>query len=189
MNRSTAHKKTPGVIQPGPLWTEAELRVLDRQVKLVLAGRLPSPRQAVSPCLPDLERIGKTAHSGHVRTWEATYRALLGRIPPRFRQRYRRPPSWTPAEMRIVNRYAQAVADGKYASAGDAAEACVKSLAELRCRLEKRGEDSPEVVEQRLENAAMEMACRDEYAYRVVNNKLDEAYEELKGIILRERQP
>jgi len=136
MNRSTAHKKTPGVIQPGPLWTEAELRVLDRQVKLVLAGRLPSPRQAVSPCLPDLERIGKTAHSGHVRTWEATYRALLGRIPPRFRQRYRRPPSWTPAEMRIVNRYAQAVADGKYASAGDAAEACVKSLAELRCRLE-----------------------------------------------------
>ena len=62
------------------------------------------------------------------------------------------------------------------------------SMNELRRRLEKRGEDSPEVVEQRLENAAMEMACRDEYAYRVVNNKLDEAYEELKAIILRERQ-
>jgi guanylate kinase len=63
------------------------------------------------------------------------------------------------------------------------------SMNELRRRLEKRGEDSPEVVEQRLENAAMEMACRDEYTYRMVNNKLDEAYEELKGIILRERQP
>jgi len=124
------------VIHPSPPWSAAELRVLDRQVKLVLAGRLPSPRQAVESCLPDLERIREATNSGHVRTWEATYRALLERIPPRFRQRYRRPPSWTPAEMRIVNRYAQAVADGKYASAGDAAEACVAPLAALRRRLE-----------------------------------------------------
>ena len=136
MKKSTSQRKTPGALYPAPLWTDAELRVLDRGVRLVLAGKLPSPRHAVASCLPDLERIREHAHDGHVRTWEATYRALLGRIPPRFRQRYRRPPSWTPAEMRIVNRYAQAVADGKYASAGDAAEACVKSLAELRCRLE-----------------------------------------------------
>lgn len=136
MNRSTPHKKTPGVLHPGPPWTKAELRVLDRRVQLVLAGKLPSPRHAVSSCLPDLERIREDTHSGHIRTWEATYRALLLRIPPRFRQRYRRPPSWTPAELRIVNRYAQAVADGKYACAGDAADACVPLLAELRRRAE-----------------------------------------------------
>jgi hypothetical protein len=123
-------------MRPGPPWTKAELAVLDRQVHLVLDGKLPSPRQAVSACLTDLERIRTEMHRGHVRTWEATYRALLERIPARFRSRYRRPPSWTSAEMRIVNRYAQAVADGKYASAGEAAEACVAPLAELRRRLE-----------------------------------------------------
>jgi hypothetical protein len=136
MKRSTPSPKPPSVHKPGPPWTKEELRVLDRYVRLVLDGKLPSPRQAVSSCLPELERVREKLHSGHVRTWEATYRALLQRIPPRFRQRYRRPPSWTPAEMRIVNRYAQAVADGKYASAGDAAEACVAPLAELRRRLE-----------------------------------------------------
>jgi hypothetical protein len=136
MKKSTPSPKRPAVQKPGPPWTKAEFRVLDRCVQLVLAGKLPSPRHAVSSCLPDLERIRQDTHCGHVRTWEATYRALLQRIPPRFRQRYRRPPSWTPAEMRIVNRYAQAVADGKYACASDAAEACVPQLAELRRRLE-----------------------------------------------------
>ena len=136
MKRSTPLVRTAGVLQPGPPWTKAELRVLDRHVRLVLAQRLPSPRQAVASCLPDLARIRERTHSGHLRTWEATYRALLARIPRRFRSRYRRPPSWTPAEMRIVNRYAQAVADGRYKSAGDATAACVKRLAELRRRLE-----------------------------------------------------
>jgi hypothetical protein len=143
LKRSTSRKKTPGVLHPGPPWTKAELRELDRRVQLVLAGKLPSPRQAVDSCMPDLERIREETHSGHVRTWEATYRALLERIPPRSRQRYRRPPSWTPAEMRIVNRYAQAVADGRYASASDAAEACVPLLAELRRRTEGARPSAP----------------------------------------------
>ena len=136
MKRSTPHKNTPAVPQPAPAWSDAELRVLDRHVQLVLAGKLASPRRAATSCLPDLERIRESTRSGHTRTWEATYRALLGRIPPRFRSRYRRPPSWTPAEMRIVNRYARAVADGKYKNAADAAAACTTPLAELRRRLE-----------------------------------------------------
>jgi hypothetical protein len=124
------------VLRPGPPWTDAEFRVLDRHVRMVLDGRLPSPRQAVSACLPLLERIREGIHRGHIRTWEATYRALLERIPPRFRARYRRPPSWTRAEMRVVDRYAHAVAEGKYTSAGAAAEACVPLLADLRRRTE-----------------------------------------------------
>ncbi len=136
MKRSTPDRLQTRVLQPGPLWTKEELRVLDRCVRLILAGRLPSPRQAVTTCLPELLRIRDRNHSGHTRTWEATYRALLQRIPPRYRSRYRRPPSWTPAEMRIVDRYARAVAAGRYASAGEAAEACVAPLAELRRRIE-----------------------------------------------------
>jgi hypothetical protein len=136
MKRSTPSPQPPSVQKPGPPWTKAEFRVLDQRVRLVLAGKLPSPRHAVESCLPELERIREETHGGHIRTWEATYRALLLRIPPRFRQRYRRPPRWTPAELRIVNRYAQAVADGRYAGASDAAKACVPFLAELRRRLE-----------------------------------------------------
>ena len=67
----------PGVLHPGPPWSREELRVLDQHVKLVLTGKMPSPRQVVESCLPELERIRKEARSGHVRTWEATYRALL----------------------------------------------------------------------------------------------------------------
>ena len=53
------------------------------------------------------------------------------------------------------------------------------SLEALRSRLESRAEDSPDVIEQRLRNAAAEMACRDEFMFRIVNDDLDRAYAEL----------
>lgn len=124
------------MLQPAPPWTKAERGVLDRHVQLVIAGKLASPRHAATACLPELESIRRSTHSDHTRTWEATYRALLQRIPPRFRSRYRRPPSWTPAEQRIVDRYAQAVADGEYANAADAAKACLAPLARVRQQME-----------------------------------------------------
>lgn len=57
------------------------------------------------------------------------------------------------------------------------------SLEVLRERLEKRGEDAPEVIERRLANAQGEMARSGEYQHRVVNDQLDRAYAELKAII------
>lgn len=57
------------------------------------------------------------------------------------------------------------------------------SLQALRERLEKRGEDAAEVIERRLANAQGEMARAGEYQYRVVNDQLDRAYNELKAII------
>lgn len=110
--------------------------MLDWHVQLVIAGKLASPRHAATACLPELEHIRRGTHSGHTRTWEATYRALLERIPPRFRSRYRRPPSWTPAEQRIVDRNARALAEGKYENAADAARACLAPLARIRRRME-----------------------------------------------------
>lgn len=60
------------------------------------------------------------------------------------------------------------------------------SIAELRQRLEGRGEDEQHVIEKRLDNAAQEMDCADLYKYAVVNDELDDAYVEICDIIKRE---
>ena len=59
------------------------------------------------------------------------------------------------------------------------------SIEELRRRLEKRGEDAPEVIETRLRNAIGERARSGEFAAVVVNDDLDEAYARLRALALR----
>lgn len=60
----------------------------------------------------------------------------------------------------------------------------VPSLDELRRRLEKRGEDSPETIKTRLANAAGERARRGEFAAIVVNDVLESAYARLRALVL-----
>jgi len=61
------------------------------------------------------------------------------------------------------------------------------SLAVLRDRLERRGEDSADAIARRLRNAAEEMRHRSEFRYRVVNRKLATAAAELNDIVRREQ--
>ena len=60
----------------------------------------------------------------------------------------------------------------------------VPSLDELRRRLVKRGEDSPETIETRLTNAEGEIARKGEFMEIVLNDKIDEAYARLRGLVL-----
>lgn len=60
------------------------------------------------------------------------------------------------------------------------------SLDALRRRLEQRGEDAPDVIEERLKNAEEEMAGRSEYRYVIVNDVVDRAFSELCGVIEKE---
>lgn len=53
------------------------------------------------------------------------------------------------------------------------------SLEVLRERLERRGEDAPETIAKRLQNATGEMARADEFSHQIVNDNLDRAYAEL----------
>ena len=62
----------------------------------------------------------------------------------------------------------------------------VPSIEELRRRLEKRGEDAPEVIERRIGNARGEMARAGEFHYHVVNDDLGVAYRELRAILEHE---
>ena len=53
----------------------------------------------------------------------------------------------------------------------------------LRNRLVGRGTDSPEDVELRLKTAADELAAQDEFDHKVVNDRLDEAVDDLVQLV------
>ena len=57
------------------------------------------------------------------------------------------------------------------------------SLDALRVRLVGRGTDSPEQVEERLRTAERELEAQPEFAYVVVNDRLEQATDELEGIV------
>jgi guanylate kinase len=61
------------------------------------------------------------------------------------------------------------------------------SMAELKLRLMRRAEDSPEVIARRLKNARVEMEHWREYDFVVVNDDLDRAYAEVRAIVTAER--
>ena len=61
------------------------------------------------------------------------------------------------------------------------------SWEELRSRLERRGEDSAEVIELRLENAAIEVAQVAQFDFVIINELFDRALFDLKAIIHSQR--
>ena len=61
------------------------------------------------------------------------------------------------------------------------------SKQELAVRLRNRSSDSEEVIERRLGDAAREVENFGSYDYVLVNDQLDETFEQLRGILLAER--
>jgi guanylate kinase len=57
------------------------------------------------------------------------------------------------------------------------------SLEALRARLVGRGTDDPDQVAERLRTAERELAAQGEFAHVVVNDRLEDAVEELAGIV------
>ena len=58
---------------------------------------------------------------------------------------------------------------------------------ELRSRLERRGEDSPEVIDLRLKNAAIEVAQVQQFDFVIINELFDRALFDLKAIVHSQR--
>ncbi|MDB5602678.1 MAG: guanylate kinase [Xanthobacteraceae bacterium] len=58
---------------------------------------------------------------------------------------------------------------------------------ELKHRLERRAEDTPEVIARRLRNAAEEIPHWTEYDYVLVNRDLDKSFARLRSILTAER--
>jgi len=61
------------------------------------------------------------------------------------------------------------------------------SWEELRARLERRGEDAPEVIAMRLTNAAQEMAQAHKFDYVIINELFERALFDLKTIVHAQR--
>ena len=61
------------------------------------------------------------------------------------------------------------------------------SWEELRSRLERRGEDSPEVIELRLRNAAEELSKAPEFDFVIINELFERALFDLKAIVHAQR--
>ncbi len=61
------------------------------------------------------------------------------------------------------------------------------SWEELRSRLERRGEDAPEVIELRLRNAAQEMSQTNQFDYVIINELFERALFDLKAIVHAQR--
>ncbi len=61
------------------------------------------------------------------------------------------------------------------------------SWEELRSRLERRGEDAPDVIELRLQNAAVEMAQAREFDFVIINELFERAVFDLKTIVHAQR--
>jgi guanylate kinase len=61
------------------------------------------------------------------------------------------------------------------------------SLQELRSRLQRRGEDSPDVIEMRLQNAALEMGNAQKFDFVIINEQFEQAVFDLKSIVHAQR--
>jgi guanylate kinase len=60
---------------------------------------------------------------------------------------------------------------------------------ELKMRLQARGAETEEKIQQRLKSAQQEIARRDEFNYIIVNCELDRAVAELEGLLQRRFTP
>lgn len=58
---------------------------------------------------------------------------------------------------------------------------------ELKLRLERRAEDTPNIISRRLKNAAEEIPHWEEYDYVLVNRDLEKSFIRLRGILTAER--
>jgi guanylate kinase len=58
---------------------------------------------------------------------------------------------------------------------------------ELKLRLERRAEDTPDIIARRLTNAAEEIPHWEEYDYVLVNRDLEKSFVRLRGILTAER--
>ena len=61
------------------------------------------------------------------------------------------------------------------------------SWEELRSRLERRGEDSPHIIDMRMKNAAIEVAQVSKFDFVIINELFDRALFDLKAIVHSQR--
>ncbi|MBM3314523.1 hypothetical protein FJY71_01590 [candidate division WOR-3 bacterium] len=124
-------------LPPGrqPLWAGEELEVLARHLEALEQGRHASADAAAAACFAELNGLrGRILGSGHAGAWVPPQRTLWAVRVRLLRSRKHGPvaPDWTPAEERVIGRFAQAVAAREYRGTLDAGMDCLAELKKLR---------------------------------------------------------
>jgi len=105
-----------------PVWSAQELKVVDRFARAVIAGRYAGAGVALSACHEALSRGTRMRRTRAAVRQKLRERAhVLGWSPP--------PRIWKRTEQRVVERFARAVAGGKYTDASTAVHDCRQALA------------------------------------------------------------
>jgi len=119
---------------PETYWTEAEDRVLRRHVGALLRGRYRSVGATTEASIREFERLRGSGGgwSPSPRTQRAVYTRVVDLARKAGRRQWRVP--YAKAELDTFDRYARAVADGRYRDLSLAVTLCLKDLARLRRR-------------------------------------------------------
>jgi len=120
-------------------WTREEQTIVDRFLRALLRGRYRDAAEAAEACAAEFDRlrrrsaaicpvVPRTRQAFFIRIYEGA--CLSGRRPTQK--------PWHPAESRVLNRHARALAQGRFADAPAAAVACRAELSSLAARPQVR---------------------------------------------------
>ena len=120
-----------------PPWSEVELSILDRHIRLLRSGKYQMVKQAVAVCMRE---FAKKCPEG-----KRTVVAIMTRMRDRRKAAgdSMRPDLWIEDELAIVDRYARAFDEGRYTKTADAIPEC---RAELDRLWRRRGNKTPRLV-------------------------------------------
>jgi hypothetical protein len=121
-NRINAGARELGWRYP-TLWDKLDTDTVLRFEAALADGRYPTIKDASSACLESLKRSGRFRDCSTERFRSSFGRHLKATLGKLWR------PCWRSGEMRILNRFAQAYAKGRYRSVSAAAAACSAALA------------------------------------------------------------
>ena len=178
-------------------WSPQELRILDGYGRKLKRGRYPTATVAAQAYLQDLDRL---QHRYPRAPWLSTNRTLVGvtlRLVKRMKQLKSWPGRlWTEPELRLLEPYAQRVADGRCPTAAQAASDFLRTQQEVllshpdnltvqrRCSLDrvkakilKRANELGRVVSVVVPWGSPELAILNRYARAVVRRRYRSASE------------
>jgi hypothetical protein len=122
-----------------PVWSAAEQRVVRRYAAALVRGRYPDALEAARHCRDELDQ--KVWSSGRAEARTRSLEAVHIRVAQAARK-IGRPGvcvRWTEHEKRLLDRYALAIAGGRYLSTHVAARDCCREMARLPARFRGRG--------------------------------------------------
>jgi hypothetical protein len=113
-----------------PRWSQPEIRVVDRHVRALVAGRYRKVAEAIEACRRELTTLYRSRGRAVERPWNGVYATILQRR--RALGIYEYHHGWTQPELAVLKRHLRLLRGGRHVGPQEAAAACHDELAQLR---------------------------------------------------------